>query len=366
MSPRAAIVYLGRDVATGEARAVDKWRRLLGAVGAEVVDIPLLDDHPATPWLRWGDLPRLARGDVVPEALAWSPDSASRRIRSLDVDLVVAMTARAYHPKFVGVARLVVLDYCDSLARSYSGRAGIVSGLHRKAGYLLLGRAHQRFEKNGPPEGVVATACGRSDAASLGVQWVPNLASEFDRVDPAAADRDVLFVGNLGYPPNEAAVERLGRIWPAVLELRPATTALIAGRRPTERVRRVAERHGWEVFGDFSDVRALYSRARVAVAPMDHVAGISNKVLDAAQLGLAQVTSPDALAGLDPDFPVTVATDDASFAGEIVALLADDDRRLREADYGRHHVRKVYGIEAWIPWARDLLEIGEQPACERK
>src|SRR5206468_2852672 len=100
-----------------------------------------------------------------------------------------------------------------------------------------LAATSRRFERRDPGAGVRTVAAGWDDARCLAAEWVPIV------VEPPAPSRahgpdcDLLFFGNLAYPPNVAAVERLARLWPSVLRQRPGTTARIAGANPTQATR---------------------------------------------------------------------------------------------------------------------------------
>jgi hypothetical protein len=251
-----------------------------------------------------------------------------------------------------------VLDYVDALSRSYADRAALASSARARSGYRLLAGAHRRFERR-DPAGVRRVAAGYADAARLGAEWVPIVAGTASPSAPVTPDVDVLFVGTLRYPPNIAAVERLARVWPEVLRRRPGTTARVAGAAPVPEVVSLCARQGWDLHPDFADHAAVYARARLAVVPLDHTAGIQIKVLDAAALSIAQVVTPAAIEGLAPGFPVTVAASDDAFVDAAVRLLDDDGGRAREAADAAAHVREHYTAAAWAPRVADLLGLGD-------
>lgn len=353
-APRAVVLNLGRTGSMGEPRRVATWTALLERSGLEVITVPLLTEHRSrTPRLR--DTAGLARGLTVPEALAWSIESVIQRLEQLRPRLLICITARAYHPTLVGLDGCgTVLDFVDSLARSYRDRAGISAGWRRPA-FALLARSHRRFEAGAHPLPLHRVAAGWRDAGELNAEWLPILAPETAPVDPAGADRDILFFGNLSYPPNVEAVQRLSRIWPALIRRRPGTTAILAGATPSTEVRRLAGLHGWELVADFRDLRETCGRARIAVATLDHTAGIQIKVLEAAAMGLAQVVTPAALDGMAPGFPATVGADDAGLVDGIVHLLGDETARVEQAEASRRHVQDRYSVARWTPWTAALL-----------
>ncbi len=352
-APRAAVLHLGRAGSMGEPRRVATWADLLRASGLEVVTIPLLTDH-GVGIPRPGGLSALARGRTVPETLAWSAHGVTSRLEHLGPRLVVCITARAYHPALAELRGCgTVLDFVDSLARSYRDRAGIGTGWRRPA-FALLARSHRGFEAAAHPR-LHRVAAGWRDAADLGADWLPVLVPEAAPADANAAERDLIFFGNLAYPPNVAAVRRLSRIWPALLRRRPGTTAMLAGATPTVEVRRLAALHGWELIADFGDLQETCARARIAVAPLDHTAGIQVKVLEAAAMGLAQVVTPAALEGMAPGFPATVGADDAGLIDGISHLLEDEPARRHQAEASRRHVRDGYSVTRWTPWTAGLL-----------
>jgi hypothetical protein len=338
----------------GERRRVATWEALLGRSGLEVISIPLLSEHRLrVPRPR--EASRLARGLTVPEALAWSVDGVRRRVEQLRPRLLICVTGRAYHPALVGLGGCsAVLDFVDSLARSYRDRAGISAGW-RRHGFALLAGSHRRFEAGTAHPPLLRVAAGWRDARELGADWLPILAPEAVPADPAGADRDVIFFGNLSYPPNVEAVQRLSRIWPALLRRRPGTTAMLAGAAPATEVRRLAGLHGWELVADFRDLGETCGRARIAVAPLDHTAGIQIKVLEAAAMGLAQVVTPEALDGMAPGFPAIVGANDAGLIDGIVRLLDDERTRVEQAEACRRHVKEQYSVTRWTPWTAALL-----------
>jgi glycosyltransferase involved in cell wall biosynthesis len=339
----------------GEQRRVRSWVETLGTAGFDMVVIGLTEEHPAGVAGAIGSVIAVARGRAVPEALAWRVSAVRARLVALRVDAIVCVSARAYHPSLIGAAPSLVLDYVDALSRSYADRGRLASTRRARAGYALLARAHRRFERSRVP-GVRPVAAGYADALRLGATWVPIVATPCAPAD-AQPDADVLFVGTLRYAPNVAAVRRLARLWPEVQRRRTGTTALIAGAAPVAEVVRLCAMHGWTLLADFDEVAAVYGRGRVAVAPLEHTAGIQIKLLDAAMLGVAQVVSPAALEGLAPGFPVSVAASDDGFVDALLAMLDDGDHRARQAAAAAEHVREHYSAVVWAPVVAELVGI---------
>lgn len=351
---RVAILFLGRSSALGEAGRVSSWRSLLEASGSEVTDLPLIGERRMR-FPRPADIGRLIRAQIVPESQAWSLTAARHALSRINPDVVIFITARAFHPDLVTSGRTHILDFNDALSRNYSYRGDLTADPVSRTGFRVLARAHRRFELSGEYAVQHQTAAGWGDAQYLGVEWITTLAQPRPQVDTANAHADVIFFGSLSYLPNIVAIERLGRIWPALLEARPGATAIIAGSTPHRRVVDVSLRHGWEVVADYSRLEDVAGRARLAVFPISYATGIQTKVLEAASMGLAQVASPAAVAGMKPNFPVLTASNDAEFVEVIGRLLDDPGERRRMAEEARRHVLALYSIEEWLPRVSALV-----------
>jgi hypothetical protein len=65
--------------------------------------------------------------------------------------------------------------------------------------------------------------------------------------------------------------------------------------------------------------------------------------------------SPAAAAGLDPEFPIDVASSDEAFVDRIVELLGDPAARRAAGVAGRDYIAASYATERWVPWARAEL-----------
>ncbi len=353
--PRVAIVSLARAKGMGEGRRVASLREVFELAGARVFDIRLLTDHrrrgPA-----WLSLPlwNVLRGRVVPEAMIWNARSAVLALESLDVDFVIVETIRAFHPRFLDGPWTVVLDYVDRLSVSYRDRSEVVQESARQLMFRILAHTSERFERRVRSFGLSTIADGHADAEALSADWVPitQKVLAHERVPLRA---DCVFFGNLSYPPNVAAVERLARIWPMVCEKRQDSTLLLAGSRMRPDQRALAERLGWFTEPDFASIERLLSGVKMAVVPLDHASGLQIKVLEGAAAGLAQVLSPAAIAGLDDGFPGVVASDDRDFAMRIVELLSDDGYRSGLGRAGQQHIASLYSARHWSHWARDLI-----------
>jgi glycosyltransferase involved in cell wall biosynthesis len=356
--PVVAIVHLGRRGGKGAQRRLESMTRIFAAAGSEVVVVPLQGAHRASA----ADVARaigpVLRGDAVPESCAWSPRSLVDTLRKHSPRVVVCETIRAYHPALLDDSWRLVIDFVDQLSTSYRDRARILRPRPRALGYAALSATCARAERRlrALPERVVRVAAGYQEAERLDAHWIPNVVETPDRV-ARRADHDVLFFGTLSYPPNIAAVERLGRLWPSIVSRRYGTTALIAGAHPTPAVGELARRHGWTLIAEFPNLESVCGRARIAVAPLAHATGLQNKVLEAAAFGLAQVVDPAVLRGLHPGFPVVVANDDQDMIARIVELLDDPEREALGAA-SRAAVEQTYSVDHWVPWARNMLDTG--------
>jgi hypothetical protein len=344
---RAAIVTLGRARGMGEGRRVGSWQEILRSAGFESTVVRLRSECSSSA-RRWPDPWAAAAGRTPPETLSWSPGSAERRLVEIDPSVTVFVTLRAFHPRLVQAARNPILDLVDKLSTSYRDRATLVDALPRRWMFGVLGAAMGRAEHN-VPRSVRTTAAGRADALALGAHWIPNVV-EVPPLSTTDPDHDLVFFGNLAYPPNVAAVQVLANWWPELQRQRPGTTLLVAGRNPDPRVHAAAAAIGATLEDSYPDASTVARRGRIAVAPLAHTAGIQNKVIEAAAAGVAQVVSVGALAGLPEQFPARRADDASGFAREVTALIEQPELRSELARRARVVAETTFCAASYRAW----------------
>ena len=163
--------------------------------------------------------------------------------------------------------------------------------------------------------------------------------------EPAAAPRDILFVGNYRHYPNEDAALHLCRdIFPLLRRSRPAATLRLAGAWPSPAVLALAG-DGVEVTGAAASLRPFLKAARVFAAPVRLGSGVKGKVLEAFAAGLPVVASPQVAAGFDDPRAheaMLIGEDPVRFAAAIESLLGDEALRLRLSHSALELARERY------------------------
>ena len=102
---------------------------------------------------------------------------------------------------------------------------------------------------------------------------------------------DLVFAGNMNYPPNIAAAIFLAtEILPKVHAQFPHVTLLIAGANPSSDVLNLSNEKV-TVSGWMNDIRDAYCESRIFIAPMFIGAGMQNKILEAMSSELPVVTT---------------------------------------------------------------------------
>lgn len=112
--------------------------------------------------------------------------------------------------------------------------------------------------------------------------------------------RALVFAGAMDDQDNAEAADCFARRVFGSLRLHdPALHFYVVGARPGPRVRALARRSGIVVTGATPDVRPYLAHAALVVAPLQHVHGVQNKVLEAMAMQQAVLATPAALAGID-------------------------------------------------------------------
>ena len=153
----------------------------------------------------------------------------------------------------------------------------------------------------------------------------------------------VVFTGAMDYWPNVDAVEWFAReVLPLLQRQHAGLRFYIAGARPTEQVKALAQLPGVLVTGSVPDMRPYLRFADVAVAPLRIARGVQNKVLEAMAMARPVVASPQAAEGIDAEAGqhFLVADQAADFAAAVSSVLADGAPEM--AQRARECVRQRY------------------------
>lgn len=158
---------------------------------------------------------------------------------------------------------------------------------------------------------------------------------------------DLVFTGNMGYPPNVDAAEYLiQEIFPMVKQEIPGVRLLIAGATPHPRLKALQSEE-ITVSGWVPDIRDSYSASRIFIAPMQIGTGLQNKLLEAMAMKLPCITSPLANSALKAaeNKEILVAESSEEYTGHILNLLRNPSLSQAIAEAGYDFVRNNYSWE---------------------
>lgn len=325
---------------------------LLGRLPADVeIDLVYFDDRPVQP--PHALLERCRRVSVVPLAtltsgLVGSLPRGTRRRRTHEARRVVSSAARRADVVYLHslhtfafateVGRPVVVHEVDPWSLYWRERSARRRGVGHVYDIAQAARAEKleratagvasRYLLVSPDD---ACALGRSLARSVDV--LPNGVacarlgfSDAARIQDAEPDL-IGFVGSLDYAPNiEAAIMLARDVLPRVAAEVPGVRLLLAGRHPTEEIRRLASDR-IEVAADVPDIRDAYARPSVLVYPGTFGRGRKNTVVEALAARRPVVASTSAARCVERGDHIVVANGAEAVASETIRLLTDAEAR---------------------------------------
>jgi sugar transferase (PEP-CTERM/EpsH1 system associated) len=155
---------------------------------------------------------------------------------------------------------------------------------------------------------------------------------------------DLIFNGNMSYPPNINAAKLLAKkILPLVHQTLPETTLLLSGAQPHEQVK-MLQNEKITVSGWVDDIRENYAMSRVFVAPMQIGTGLQNKLLEAMSMKMPCITSDlaNASLGAKPETEVLIGNTPETFAQHIIHLLTNPQAAESLAENGHRFVLNTF------------------------
>ena len=177
------------------------------------------------------------------------------------------------------------------------------------------------------------------------IHVIPNgVDHDFFKPLDKSKEYDIVFTGNMSYPPNVDAAGFLAKeIMPLVWKKHPSAKLLLAGASPDPKVKALASGKV-KVSGWLDDIRDAYASAKIFIAPMRIGTGLQNKLLEAMSMKIPSITTPLANAALQaqPGKEVLLGETAQELAGNIIRLL--DDKKFADelAVNGYGFVHKNY------------------------
>jgi glycosyltransferase involved in cell wall biosynthesis len=229
-----------------------------------------------------------------------------------------------------------VLDYCNILKLAWLERQ-----LSRRFAYVVR-----------------CSDLDRDRMRGRNVAVIPNGASV-----PAALRRGqgggLLFVGTLGYLPNEIGLSWFLRtVWPRVRRQAPGTELDVVGGRPAPWLVARNGQDGVRVHGFVEDLGPLYEKASFSIAPLLAGSGTRMKILESLAYSVPVVSTSVGAYGLElgPEEGVFRVDQPDQFADRCVELLGAGPRIDALGERGRQAVSAHYSWEKVHEKLKALVE----------
>jgi len=315
---------------------------------------PLTDDDLTLPGTRLQKKFRSFWG--VEDHWVLSLRQAARRLKPHAV-IIGGLDALPYMPALENTVRVWyaadewVLHHLSQLQFSFASwrehvTGAVIKGLYERAHCRVVDRAW--VVSDADQRAMQRIGIRNADLLPNGVDstyFAPGLEPQ----EPNTA----VFWGRLDFGPNIQALEWFcRRVWPIVRHKVPDARFTIIGFQPGEAVRALAAQPGIKLEANVRDLRGTARKHALAVMPFVSGAGIKNKLLEAAAMGMAIVGTPTAARGLRGTSPIAVGSTPAEFADTMVDIWTNAERRARLGADARNWVLKHH---TWLETAREAM-----------
>lgn len=245
------------------------------------------------------------------------------------------------------------LDYQDVFSMGMKRRLDIASWL-MKPFLMTEYKRLQRYESEVFEDFDLKTIISEPDRDLIPhpkraeILVIPN-GVDHDYFKPMKAEKkyDIVFTGNMAYPPNVNAATFLAYdIMPIIWKSIPDAKLFLAGATPDASVRQTASKR-IVVSGWMDDIRQAYAGSKVFVAPMRIGTGLQNKLLEAMAMELPCVTTPLANKPLKAKHlrEILIGEKADEIALAIVSLLQNQEQAAAIAKQGKAFVTQKYNWE---------------------
>lgn len=253
------------------------------------------------------------------------------------------------------------IDYMDALSMGMLRRSEITKGI-RKALFKSEGKRLGEFENRIFDYFNFHSIISEQDRLLIShpqnseIRVIENgIASEyFSYPKNEIKTIDVLFTGNMSYPPNieccEFLVNDIKPFLPSGLEIS------LTGASPAQRVKDLNQK-GVTVTGWVEDIKAAYANAKIFVAPLFIGTGLQNKLLEAMASGLPCITTSLAnnALGAEPGKEILIANTAEEFGQIIQHLLNDSDFYKSISTAGQNYVKTQFSWERSVAKLESLI-----------
>lgn len=256
------------------------------------------------------------------------------------------------------------IDYMDSFSMGMQRRKEKSSGL-KKLAFHIENKRLKRYEESIFPYFDQHFIISQQDKESFEfpaakkINVIPNgVDHEFFAPDKNVEKKyDLIFTGNMSYPPNVSAVEFIAqKILPLIWKQRPECNFIIAGANPSSKVKALSS-DKIKVTGWVDDIRTCYNEGKICVTPLNIGTGLQNKLLEAMSMELPCVCSQlanNALAA-ENGKEIVIANRADDYAENIINLLNDPEKRKSLASNGKKFIVKNYHWESIIAKMEKLM-----------
>jgi len=241
------------------------------------------------------------------------------------------------------------LDYMDTFSKGVERRietAGLLKPIFKSEYKRLVRFEHLLFEyfdgktiiSETDRDWIMHPKRGEIKVVSNGID------TDFFQPKNQEPEFDLVFVGNMSYPPNvEAAKVIVNEILPKLKKDLPNAKVLLAGATPSKQVIAL-ESESVKITGWIDDIRTAYANGKIFVAPLNIGTGLQNKLLEAMSMEKACLTTSLVNGALkaNPDSDVVICDSSEDFAASIVELLNDESKRTELGKNARKFVKANY------------------------
>jgi len=242
------------------------------------------------------------------------------------------------------------IDYMDALSMGMNRRASIAKGIMKKV-YKSEGKRLAAYENRIFDYFNHHIIISEQDRELINhpdnqkIHVIENGISEnfFNyKNSDEAKQYDLVFTGNMNYPPNIECAEYIVN---SILPLLPENTKLLlSGASPHQRILNLSKEDKIIVSGWVDDIRDSYAAAKIFMAPLFIGTGLQNKLLEAMAMGIPCITTSlanNALNATDKKHILT-AEKAEDFAKLSTELLQDESLYTSISEQGRNFVKDQF------------------------